>query len=155
MIATLLILVIGAVLGDGLGYAIHRWIHSPKSGKLYNSHMTHHKKLYPITNFYSVKYRNPGNDNTVFSFAKFFIAITILMFLLLPHKIALIFAIEFIVVGVINDYFHTQVHLKRTRWDNYKWFQKLEQRHWQHHKDMGKNYGVVTFVWDRLFRTLK
>lgn len=155
MISTLLTLVIGFFLGEGIGYAIHRFLHSSLSGRAHIAHMTHHLKLYPPTNFYSEKYRSPGKDNTVFIFGVILVALCTGMWFVLPHRIAIILMVEFLVLGLANDYLHDIFHIKPNWLEKYDWFQRLRAIHLVHHQDMSKNYGIFTFLGDRLFGTLK
>ena len=143
----------GFFAGEGIGYFIHRMLHSPISGILNQKHMTHHLKLYPTTDFYSEKYRSPGKDNTVFIFAAILLALSGLMFLLFSFKIAAIVSAEFLVLGLLNDYLHDIFHIKPNWLEKYGWFQRLRVIHYYHHVDMSKNFGIFTFLADRVFKT--
>ena len=155
MLTVFLTLLIGFFVGELLGYVIHRSIHHPFTGRLYQAHMTHHLKLYPTTDFYSEKYRSPGKDNTVFIFSAILLVICTLMFIFLPTMIAGILTGEFLVLGLANDYLHDIFHIHPNWLEKYSWFQKLRQIHYVHHEDMSKNYGIFTFLGDRLFRTFR
>lgn len=153
MLAIVLTLIIGWFVGDFLGYVIHKFFHSPLSGRLYKSHMVHHLELYPTSDFFSRTYRSPGKDSTVISFSLFIAAISILMFFLLPAKIATILTIEFIIIGLINNYIHDIIHIRPNRLTGAKWFERATKLHYRHHKQMDTNFGIFTFGWDKLFKT--
>lgn len=154
MLSTFLILAVGLFLCEFVGYFIHRALHSPKTGVLYQKHMTHHLKLYPVTDFYSQKYRSPGKDSTIITFAIFFAAFAGLMLLILPLKFGIIWGTELLIFGFLNDYLHDVFHIKPNWLEKRKWFQRLRDVHFIHHQDMSKNYGIFTFLGDRIFGTL-
>src|SRR5271168_1418789 len=51
------------------GYVVHRAIHQKWSGAINKSHMTHHLKLYPPTDYFSDVYRDAGKDDSTKLFA--------------------------------------------------------------------------------------
>jgi sterol desaturase/sphingolipid hydroxylase (fatty acid hydroxylase superfamily) len=153
MFSILLVLVAGFFVGESIGYFIHRMLHSPVSGRLHQAHMTHHQKLYPITDFYSEKYISPGKDNTVFIFGAVLLALTAIMFLFLPIIYAIAISAEFLILGLLNDYLHDIFHIHPNWLEKFSWFQRLRKIHYRHHEDMSKNFGIFTFLADHIFRT--
>lgn len=155
MLAILLTLTIGFFVGEAIGYFIHRMLHSPLSGMLHQKHMMHHLKLYPITDFYSEKYRSPGKDSTFFIFSAIIFTASILMFIFLPLRMAMPVSIEFLILGLINDYLHDIFHIHPNWLEKSELFQKLRSIHYQHHVDMGTNFGIYTFLTDRALGTFR
>jgi sterol desaturase/sphingolipid hydroxylase (fatty acid hydroxylase superfamily) len=153
MLNTLFILVMGFFFGECIGYFIHRMLHTPLGGTLHQKHMTHHQKLYPTTDFFSEKYRSAGKDNTVFTFAVLIAGACALLFVFFSLRTALIVSGEFLVLGLLNDYLHDIFHIKPNWLEKYAWFQRLLKVHYRHHEDMGTNYGIFSFLGDRLFGT--
>lgn len=160
MIIHLLILIAFFIVFTFLGYAFHRIFHQPWSGRFYKSHMNHHLKQYPLNDFYSDKYRNSGKDNSVWLFAiAFSPLVAILVWSVVSGHVGILFgamiAIEMAIVGWLNDSMHDSFHIRKTFWHKFPFFQRLIDLHYQHHVDMGTNYGIFSFYWDKVFKTFK
>lgn len=153
MLKVLFVIFAGLFVGDIVGYLIHKLLHWKRAGFLYNRHMTHHLRLYPIHDFMSPVYRSPGKDNTMYVFTAFIAIACILMFIFCPFWIAAIFSAEFIFLGVFNDYVHDAFHVIAHPLEKYDSFLELRRLHFEHHVDMGKNYGIFSFIPDRIFRS--
>lgn len=150
----LFILIIGFILGELLGYWVHRLLHNPKAGILYKVHMVHHLELYPTNNMYSAIYRKPKlKYNTLLMFAPFFLLAALLLFVLLPLKLFLLLFIETFSLSYLNNWLHDSFHIKPIWLEKYRWYNKLRDIHFIHHQDMSKNMGIFTFFWDRIFKT--
>lgn len=162
MVAFLLTILISYIITSLFGYVIHWSLHQTWAGQFNNAHMTHHLKLYPPEDFTSEVYRNAGKDST----PKFF-AMAAIPLILCPIVLGLLgilswpLAITVLVVeaamGFFHDYLHDAFHIKNhflTRIPVVRdIFQKWIDLHYLHHVDMGKNYGIFVFHWDRIFGT--
>lgn len=155
MLKVLFVILSGLVFGEIVGYLIHRLIHWERMGFLFRRHMVHHLKLYPTTDFLSDQYRSPGKDNTMYVFTAFIAVACILMFIFAPVWIAAIYSVEFIILGLLNDYFHDAFHIRFHKLTKYEWFLNLRRLHFHHHEDMGKNFGIFSWLGDYIFRTFK
>jgi sterol desaturase/sphingolipid hydroxylase (fatty acid hydroxylase superfamily) len=159
---------VAAILASGItflyvtlvGWVIHWTLHQRWSGPLYRAHMNHHLTQYPPSKLLSDTYRSSGLDNGLF----FFTPAAVLAFALYfgayvvggssPWLLALI-GLECLTLGVMNEWLHTQYHLRVSRLDRYPWFQSFQRWHFTHHTNMRKNFGVIWLGWDRLFRTFR
>lgn len=156
------ILALGLTVGVGTltGWFVHWIMHQRWSGRLYRSHMTHHVKLYPPSNFLSETYRDAGADNGSFVFFPA-VALPCLIggLLLFWAGVDLVtlggVAMTAIGLGFVHDYFHTAFHLEHTWLNRFKWFQELRRKHLIHHRRVKTNLGVITFVWDKVFRSYR
>lgn len=143
-----------------LGYAFHLMFHKPWSRRFYQAHMNHHLKQYPPSNFISDNYRDAGNDNTVWLFTIVFspFVLTVLI-LTLTHVLSIFLGvsvlIEMILIGLLNNSMHDSFHLKKTFWHRFWFFDSLIKLHYYHHIDMSTNYGIFSFIWDKIFGTYK
>ena len=146
------------------GYVVHRILHQKWSRRLYQAHMTHHIKLYPPTDFSSEKYRDSGKDST----PKFFmlaglplIIIPIILYLFnwVSSPVFITILTVEILIGFLNDYLHDAFHIKNFWLHKVPyiglWFSSLTRLHYFHHVDMGSNYGIFSFIWDRIFQTFR
>lgn len=162
MVAILLTILITYIVTSFFGYVVHWSLHQSWAGRFNVSHMTHHLKLYPPSDFYSETYRDPGKDNTVkfFAFAAIplLLAPVVLYFLgILPLSLMITVLVVEGIVGFLHDYIHDAFHIT-DHWmsrvpvlrDIFGVWVKL---HYLHHVDMGKNYGIFVFHWDHVFRT--
>lgn len=141
-----------------LGYWVHWVFHQSWSLWFFQAHMNHHLIQYPPTNFLSDTYRSAGKDSTVILFAVAFtpviLAIIILtLFGIFSLTTCTITLVTLLAWGFVHDYFHDQFHLTNTFWKQFAFFLKLRSTHYVHHLDMSKNYGIVLFQWDKLFKT--
>jgi len=155
---TLMWLIFVFVLLAFLGYVFHWAFHQRWSKRFYSSHMNHHLKQYPPSDFYSDRYRDPGSDNTAWLFALVFspfVATIVVLTLISAVSLFLGLAIlaEMAVIGWLNNSLHDSFHLRETFWHKFKFFNRLQKLHYQHHVNMRSNLGIFSFLWDKIFRT--
>ena len=156
MIYYVLMFIFISFLGTFLGYVFHTMFHKPWSGRFYKAHMTHHEKLYPVNDFLSDEYRDPGKDNTVWLFLLMFSPLAPILFALvfysiIPLPMGIMALIEMILIGWVNNNMHNGFHLRKSRWDKFKFYARLRKLHYQHHIDMNSNFGIYSYMWDRIF----
>ena len=164
MLALLLIFILTTIGTSFFGYWAHKSLHLKIMSFFSNSHKVHHDKLYPISDFKSDKYRSAGKDSTVIFFAFASLPVLAIPFLLSLFGVLSLFQALFSVaimlfIGWAHDYVHTLFHLN-THWLQKvpfisKYYNKLEKLHYLHHVDDTKNFGILVFWWDQLFRTMK
>lgn len=150
--------IVTAIAATFIGYWVHWSFHQPWALWFYHAHMNHHKVQYPATDFFSEKYRSAGKDNTVILFAVVFtpVILTILalaFFGTVSWTISICSLISLIAWGLIHNYVHDEFHLTDSIWKSSSLFLKWRSLHYIHHLDMTTNYGIVFFLWDRLFKT--
>lgn len=161
----ILSIIILSLLGTTLfGYFAHKFLHYKFMGRFSKSHEVHHNELYPITDFKSDKYRGAGKDSTVIFFTITTIPIISSIILLMLVGILSLFQMLLTIAtmlffGWLHDYIHDAFHINN-HWLNKiplinKHFQRLENLHYLHHVDELKNFGIYTFIWDKIFRTFK
>lgn len=153
-----LIILITFIITSFFGYISHWALHQPWTGDFSRSHLTHHLKLYPHTNFLSNSYRNAKSDNSIRFFAIMAIPLYIIPILFYLFKILsidyiiIIYVVE-LITGLLHNYLHEFFHIRNHWLTKYNWFNKLVKLHYTHHLYMNKNYGIFIFSWDRLFKT--
>ncbi len=160
MIFSIVFFVAYIVLITLFGHVAHWAMHKPWMKALYRAHMVHHFKLYPIDDFESDSYRSAGKDSGTIFFTVLAIpllAIPIGAWLLTP--LSLFWAIGSIVGGIVfgllNDWVHASFHVRKNLLRYIPGWQKMRDRHYQHHIDVTANYGIWLFSWDRVFGTLR
>lgn len=138
---------------DFIGYWLHRWSHV-SSSPLYKRHMTHHIKNYPARKFLSTKeYRSSGSDSLAFWFAPFFIFYCIMSLLLFQFSTATAIIIGAIPPSVLSVVIHDMTHVQNSFiWKHIR-FRYLVRGHYAHHRNMRKNFGITSYIWDRIFFT--
>jgi sterol desaturase/sphingolipid hydroxylase (fatty acid hydroxylase superfamily) len=144
------------------GHIVHWSLHQTWTGKVHDAHMTHHIKLYPPSDYLSKVYRQAGNDSTPKFFAMAgapLVLIPIVLFyfglMTLPVMIIILFVEG--LVGFLHNYLHDAFHIEG-HWLYRVYGIRSLFAHWTavhylHHVDMGKNYGIFFFFYDRLFGT--
>jgi sterol desaturase/sphingolipid hydroxylase (fatty acid hydroxylase superfamily) len=144
--------VISMLTADLIGYWLHRWAHRPRS-PLHRPHMTHHVRNYPPRSFLSRKYQASGSDSLALWFVPFGIVYVVLVIVLgLPHPVAIIAggALTAVLSSVVHDLSHVEESLV-WRVGPLRW---LGRWHRIHHSKMGRNFGILLTLWDRLFGTI-
>lgn len=141
-----------AVLVDLIGYWLHRWAHRPTS-PLYRAHMTHHLVNYPPRKAVGEgKYVSAGSDSLAIWFAPFGIVYAAVVLLLnLPHPAAILLGGA--AVALVSSLLHDAVHISGSYVWRWRPLLGVAVRHHTHHFKMGRNFGICTDIWDRLFRT--
>ena len=142
------------------GYFAHRSLHQPWTGKFNQAHMTHHNLLYPNGDFFAETYRDPGKDNTVVIFGLFSIPVLLLPIILqLSGTISLslmsFVLIEMLGLGFLHNYLHDAFHITNHWLTRFSLYRKWVALHIRHHRDQQKNFGIFTFMMDRLMGTFK
>jgi sterol desaturase/sphingolipid hydroxylase (fatty acid hydroxylase superfamily) len=146
------------------GHIAHWCLHQPWAGKVHQAHLTHHIRLYPPSDFMSVQYRDAGKDATpkffILTGAPLILAPIILCGLGVIHwPVMLTILLTEAVVGYphnyLHDAFHIQDHWMSRVWPIDRLFKLWVELHYIHHVDMTSNYGIYTFLWDKVFGTFR
>lgn len=162
MLAFFLTLLISYCVISLFGYVMHWVLHQSWMGSINQAHMTHHQKLYPPDDYVSDYYRRAGKDAA----PKFFIIAALPLIIaplvlcilgILPWYLLLTIWLMEALMGFLHDYLHDAFHIKN-HWLNHlpvvrDIFRRWNYLHYLHHVDMGANYGIFSFHWDRLFKT--
>lgn len=145
------------------GYVVHWAIHQKWSGPLNKMHLTHHLKLYPAGDYFSDVYRDAGKDDSTFIFALPALpVITAPIFLwwlgILPLPLMITSLIVMLIMILLHIHIHNAFHLRNHFLNRIpilgKWFKNWNDLHYLHHIKFGRNLGIFSFHWDKLFGTL-
>lgn len=142
-----------------LAHLFHYSFHQSWSGRFYRAHSKHHT-LYTPADFVSDIYRSPQGDSTIILFAILFApciggVIAITVFGLIPLWTGIGMLIEMAIIGFANDRMHDSFHLTKSVWHRWPGYRKLRTLHEIHHQNTSTNYGIITFLWDRVFGTFR
>lgn len=148
------------VYGSLIGWFVHWVLHQRWSGPLYRAHMNHHIFQYPPDDLVSGVYRTSGTADSTLIFTP---AVTLAFFLYAAVLYALGTdayviggtALETLALGILHDSLHTGFHVKKSVWARWEIFAPLRDLHFVHHKRTNRNFGILFFGWDRLFRTFR
>jgi sterol desaturase/sphingolipid hydroxylase (fatty acid hydroxylase superfamily) len=140
-----------------LAHCFHWLFHQECSGIFYRVHTKHHT-LYTPEDFVSDTYRSPGGDSTIFLFGALFSpfifsVIAITAFGIVPLWVGIGMMIEMALIALLNDRIHDSFHLTKSVWHRWPGYQKLFRLHFLHHQNEQKNFGIITFIGDRIFGT--
>lgn len=156
---SLLALAASVAVGSFVGYFAHRAMHEDWTGPLYKGHMEHHLVQYPPGKLTSETYLKPvWYHSGIILFAPAALAVFgvagVLAWLVgLSLDTYLTFVGGVVAFGLLNDYVHDSFHLEK-HWLQYvPGYTRLRELHFHHHDDMSKNYGIVTLLWDAVFKT--
>lgn len=159
MLETLLLfcsLIIGYFFFQSAGYLIHRSLHWQFAGRGHHAHKIHHETLYSITDFLKPSYQSPPWYNLpFFYYLPLSLLIISAMLYFLPLYLAIALTIELCFIGWLNDYLHMVSHISGHWLERYKWFHVLRRRHWQHHLDDSTNFGIFSWINDKLLLSFR
>lgn len=151
MLVAILMFLASATIVDFAGYWLHRWAHRPGS-PLYRAHMTHHVVNYPPRKVFSDRYRSSGSDSLALWLAPFGLAYLIVLFLVDPPYVW-VWVAGGAASAVASAVVHDLTHVSRSVVWMWRWTLGMAVRHHTHHFKMGRNFGILSPVWDVLFGT--
>lgn len=162
MLLFFIVLFVSIVLASLFGHGIHWALHQRWLGPAHRGHMEHHLQLYPPSSLISTAYKAAKwHHRGPVLFTPAFLVILgaawgLSSALGAPLWIAATFGAVMLVFGLFNDLVHDSFHvdshfLQRALPD----YARMRERHFIHHRNMRRNFGIVSFVWDRVFGTLK
>lgn len=161
MFETLLVGIDTYIITAFLGYVVHWAIHQPWSGTAHEAHRRHHVELYPPGDLISDKYRSAGAKSTVWTFLALFSPVVVAPFVAwamgkLTFTQAITIVATMALVGLANDSIHDSFHV-RDHWMSrvIPGYHKMRERHFIHHVNMKKNFGIYSFTSDKIFGTYK
>jgi hypothetical protein len=118
---------------------------------LYRTHLYNHHGIYSEEAMVSERYIDDKSLDFYYVIPATIIAL--LAHQLLPLDLFIVHILSLTLSTSAHLYLHTRYHLRDTWLTRFEWFQKKQQLHLFHHKDMGKNFAVVEFFWDRVLGT--
>lgn len=136
-----------------IGYLIHWVAHNIPNTLLQRTHMTHHLIHYPPGKYISDEYISAGKDSFVFWFIPVVLGLMLVALWALPLVLGITACLVMLLVSIINDYMHTQFHLRETPFRKLRWFKRLRAIHFIHHRNMHKNLAIYLPPVDRLLGT--
>jgi len=71
----------------------------------------------------------------------------------LPLDLAVVSLLSLLVTIGAHIYLHEHFHLTGSWLLRFLWFRHLKELHRVHHAAPRKNFGIIDYSWDRLFRT--
>lgn len=161
MLSALLVGIVTYLLTSLLGYVVHWAIHKPWAGRAYRAHRAHHIDLYPPGRLISDTYLSAGKQSTVYTFLLAFMPLLLIPVVLwlvgwFSWGMALSAVLAMGAVGLLNDIVHDSFHV-RGHWLRrlVPGYERMRHLHFIHHVNMRKNYGIYSFIWDRVFGTLR
>ena len=110
-----------------------------KYNYIYKLHITHHKDYYPITLLQSDIYKS--NHEGFIAYTPPSLLLLIILYNILPIFYFYYIITQLFISASINNYIHTQIHLKITWLDKYDWFKEHRRLHFIHHRKLNKNYS--------------
>ena len=158
MLNNIIIIISGWYIYHFMEYLFHYIGHSRKyGGHIYTLHMNHHKIHYPINKLIDYAPYKTGNIYYISEGFVAYVPPSILIFIGLYNILSqynfILILLEFSIIGIISDYIHTNLHIRDSWLERYKWFLERRRLHLIHHKKLNTNYSVIDFSIDKLART--
>jgi len=158
----LLTLLTSIVIASFLGHLTHWAIHQRWSGPAHRGHMDHHLKQYPPTSLTSMgKYKSAKwYHSGPFLFTPVFLIILaaaggLAYTLEVPLWAVATLGVTLLTYGLGNDWVHDTFHVQDHWLSQFSWYRRKREEHYVHHRNMRRNFGIVSFTWDRVFGTYK
>ena len=160
VVACVVLIAVASLLCASLfGHFVHWMIHQRWMGPAYRGHMEHHCELYPPGELVSNTYRKAKWFNSgTFLFTPPLLVIIGLVsgcasMFELPAWIMAVFSVVLVTFGFTSDVVHDSFHVTGHVLERVAWFQHAREKHFAHHNNMKRNFGIVFFGWDKLFKT--
>jgi len=132
---------------------LHHWIgHGTLLAWIGQIHIGSHHAFYTPRNYESKGY-NVHEEGLGYTYLPIALAAAVLAYLLLPGLLAVAVCLALISVFWAHEYVHKHYHIAGSWMLRYAWFRKKKEIHRIHHVNAGKNFGVLTTLWDRLSGT--
>ena len=146
-------------LYHSIEYVLHSLGHSHKYGTyIYRIHRNHHTIHYPTNNLLSNEHRT----NSLYGLSEGMVAYTPpvmiifqILYFIVKFDTFLIITSELLFIAYLSDYLHSQIHLNQSWLEEYEWFQKKREEHFNHHRNTNKNMNIIDMNLDRLNKTYK
>lgn len=143
-----------------LGHFVHWAMHQPWGGALYRAHSDHHQR-----------YKKDSFTKSTYESSNSFIGFILVFFLVvaIAHALAALqivtwgttwaFLIATGTFAALTEIMHTAVHTDEKRLPEWlisnKFFSRIKMMHIIHHANVRKNFGILVFIWDRVFGTYR
>jgi len=121
-----------------------------------------------LGNVFIKSHLNHHNGNDIFAINDFELAIfpliinlCIIYYLYIKNifiqskNVCLLLCIISISLLFITYYFHKSYHIPKHWLNKYKFFKNGKKLHLVHHQDMTKNFGLLSYIFDEYFNTIK
>ena len=161
MYVYLFLVFFGFLVSSFFGYLVHKILHISKLKVLYKAHMEHHLIHYPPNDLTSEKYRKAKFFNSgTFLFTPPLLSILTIANLILYYldfdaiKV-LVFSISMIMYAILTDLIHDSFHLNNCFLKKSKFYMKMREKHFIHHRNMKKNLGIISSEFDYIFKSHK
>ena len=126
--------------------ALHRASHYSLSGPMYRWHRIHHRD-YPPARVESEAYLNSTGHHNFYLYA--ILVVCSIIYWVSTTRTFLIFFTEATVYALTVNYFHESFHVTHTRWDDYRWYQRIKHDHLLHHKNTRVNFNFFDSTSDK------
>jgi len=137
-------------LFNSIEYVFHKLGHyRHKYNYIYNLHSHHHKKHYTITRLVSDTYEH--NNEGIIAYVPPIMIVLYSLYLGLDSETFNHVFIQLVIHSFVNDYIHTQIHIRNSWLERYDWFRESRRLHFIHHNKLNYN---MSFGFDYTFDKL-
>jgi sterol desaturase/sphingolipid hydroxylase (fatty acid hydroxylase superfamily) len=155
----IVVLVGSIIIASFFGHAVHWALHQPSTRFAHRAHMQHHMVHYPMGRLVSDEYiKSKWRESGPLLFTPPLLIILcgfggLLWVLRAPHWTVWVLGIVLVGFGLLNDYIHDVLHIRRHPLLRFRWYREMRKLHFLHHFDMRCNFGIFNFTWDSVFGT--
>jgi hypothetical protein len=128
--------------------------HRALGGVLYQRHVFEHHGIYSGSALLSETYSDDEKDASVYYVVPAALLVS-LAYLVLPLDLFVVHTVSLATSFAAHVYLHIHYHLTDFFLERFDWFQQKRRLHLVHHTNMGKNYAVIEFGWDKVFGTFQ
>src|SRR5256885_11330697 len=128
------------------------WSSDVCSSDLHRIHMLEHHGIYSGDALVADTYSDEEKSATAYDAAPA-VALGGAAYATLPLDIFVVLVAALSASYAAHVYVPTQYQLNHSWLRRFGWFHRKRELHFVHHRDASKNFGVIEFVWDRVFGT--
>lgn len=149
--AAVLWVALALFVGSLFGHVVHWSLHQRWTGPAHRGHMEHHLELYPPWDLTSATYlRAKWYHSGTFLFAP---VLVVTLMAARSFCASWTFCFALTAFALLNDWTHDRFHVP-TPWLEWSaYYRRMRKAHFAHHRNMRRNYGIVSLAWDRVFGT--
>ena len=134
---------------------MHCWLGHRRIGSiLFRNHIKFHHARYIRGRLVSAADPGKEGNNTPFFLIPVFFAAAA-MFFVLPFDLFIAVSLAGAASFYAHVHFDKAYHVEGAFLGRYAWFRRKQQLHFVHHLHADRNFAVIDFFWDRVFRTFR
>ena len=132
----------------------YKFAHHAIGGKLFHNHINFHHTHYSHDHLVSQRYLGDEGNITPFFFIPV-LAVAAISYFVVPIDLLVVEISAGAASFYAHVFFDKQYHVDGSILQRFGWFRHKQELHFVHHRHANRNFAVIHFFWDKLFRTYR